>query len=324
MDLSADDVSTDDERDVPVDCTPQNQLTPQNYVAPQFAQAITQTAARSVAPTHCQGIPLDPKDMNAQMMPNMDIQTTGMQMMPNMGIQQGSMGSSDMQMIPNMGIQQGSMGSSDMRMPNMERPVEQMPAPAMQMPGVGVLPMNFQAIGAPTPSMSFPSFLPVNPMETMNMTGGMNAGWMPMRLSESMFNVPDEAYMPSTQWDQGCQWDEQSQWDQGSQEQLTRRPRRRGGKKQRKEPTVGVREDSFKCFVGGLAPHTTSSVLRTYFENFGTVADAMVVVDKETGKGKGFGFVEFPGELPVGLFDQKHLIDNRSCNVRAYNYAATR
>src|SRR5437588_98445 len=45
-------------------------------------------------------------------------------------------------------------------------------------------------------------------------------------------------------------------------------------------------------YVGNLAFGTTTDQLRAAFEVHGTVARAQVVVDRETGRSRGFGFVE--------------------------------
>src|SRR6478672_9339928 len=45
-------------------------------------------------------------------------------------------------------------------------------------------------------------------------------------------------------------------------------------------------------YVGNLAFGTTTDDLREAFAQFGTVARAQVVSDKETGRSRGFGFVE--------------------------------
>jgi cold-inducible RNA-binding protein len=48
-----------------------------------------------------------------------------------------------------------------------------------------------------------------------------------------------------------------------------------------------------KVFVGGLAWATTSDSLRSAFEACGSVVEAKVVEDRETGRSRGFGFVTF-------------------------------
>lgn len=47
-----------------------------------------------------------------------------------------------------------------------------------------------------------------------------------------------------------------------------------------------------KLFVGSLAWATTDETLQAHFAALGTVASAKVITDRETGRSKGFGFVE--------------------------------
>ncbi len=47
-----------------------------------------------------------------------------------------------------------------------------------------------------------------------------------------------------------------------------------------------------KLYCGNLSYGTTDSDLRTMFEEFGSVESAQVIVDRESGRSKGFGFVE--------------------------------
>ncbi|MCA9580823.1 MAG: RNA-binding protein [Myxococcales bacterium] len=48
-----------------------------------------------------------------------------------------------------------------------------------------------------------------------------------------------------------------------------------------------------KLFVGGLAWATDEHGLRSAFEQFGEINEAVVVLDRETGRSRGFGFVTF-------------------------------
>ncbi|KAH9928869.1 uncharacterized protein B0H18DRAFT_1117692 [Fomitopsis serialis] len=48
-----------------------------------------------------------------------------------------------------------------------------------------------------------------------------------------------------------------------------------------------------KLFIGGLAGSVTSESMREYFSQYGKVVDATVMLDRETGRSKGFGFVSF-------------------------------
>lgn len=47
-------------------------------------------------------------------------------------------------------------------------------------------------------------------------------------------------------------------------------------------------------YVGNLAYSTGEVELRQAFEQFGQVSSANVIMDRETGRSKGFGFVEMP------------------------------
>jgi RNA recognition motif-containing protein len=47
-----------------------------------------------------------------------------------------------------------------------------------------------------------------------------------------------------------------------------------------------------KLYVGNLAYGVSSSDLETMFAAFGTVQSAQVIADRDTGRSKGFGFVE--------------------------------
>ena len=47
-------------------------------------------------------------------------------------------------------------------------------------------------------------------------------------------------------------------------------------------------------FIGNLSYNVTGGDLRQAFEAFGQVASATVIKDKQSGRSKGFGFVEMP------------------------------
>ena len=49
-------------------------------------------------------------------------------------------------------------------------------------------------------------------------------------------------------------------------------------------------------FVGNLALTTTEDDLTPLFEPFGTVSQARIATDRETGRSRGFGFVEMPND----------------------------
>ena len=52
----------------------------------------------------------------------------------------------------------------------------------------------------------------------------------------------------------------------------------------------------YKLYVGGLPYSTTDEELSEAFSAHGTVTSAKVIVDRETNRSKGFGFVEFEND----------------------------
>ena len=50
---------------------------------------------------------------------------------------------------------------------------------------------------------------------------------------------------------------------------------------------------SSKLFVGGLAWATRDETLRDHFAQCGEVTDAKVILERDTGRSRGFGFVTF-------------------------------
>jgi RNA recognition motif-containing protein len=51
-----------------------------------------------------------------------------------------------------------------------------------------------------------------------------------------------------------------------------------------------------KLYVGGLPYSTSEDSLRSAFEKAGAVESAVVIMDKMTGRSKGFGFVEMAND----------------------------
>ena len=51
-----------------------------------------------------------------------------------------------------------------------------------------------------------------------------------------------------------------------------------------------------KLYVGNLSFSVQSNDLNEFFEQFGAVTSAKVISDRETGRSKGFGFVEMDNE----------------------------
>lgn len=53
---------------------------------------------------------------------------------------------------------------------------------------------------------------------------------------------------------------------------------------------------SNKLYVGSLSYETTEDALKNLFSEAGTVSSATVIIDKISGRSKGFGFVEMSTE----------------------------
>ncbi len=52
----------------------------------------------------------------------------------------------------------------------------------------------------------------------------------------------------------------------------------------------------YKLFVGGIPYSTTEDELQQAFSQHGSVASVKIITDRDTGRSKGFAFVEFENE----------------------------
>lgn len=71
-------------------------------------------------------------------------------------------------------------------------------------------------------------------------------------------------------------------------------------------------------FIGSLAYATTDDTLKAHFEQIGPVASARVITDRDSGRSKGFGFVEYEDEANnQKAIDQLNGqdLDGRAINV---------
>ncbi|KAK9490304.1 hypothetical protein V1508DRAFT_360305 [Lipomyces doorenjongii] len=58
-------------------------------------------------------------------------------------------------------------------------------------------------------------------------------------------------------------------------------------------------EKTSKIFVGGVSPHVTEAEFRNVFSRFGRILDCSLMIDKDTGRSRGFGFITFESDAGV-------------------------
>ena len=77
-------------------------------------------------------------------------------------------------------------------------------------------------------------------------------------------------------------------------------------------------ENQKRLFVGGIAYATSEEALQAAFAQFGTVVSARIIKERETGRSKGFGFVEMETEemaqAAIDMWNEKEL-DGRKLTV---------
>jgi RNA recognition motif-containing protein len=68
-----------------------------------------------------------------------------------------------------------------------------------------------------------------------------------------------------------------------------------------------------KIYVGNLAWSATEAELRDLFSSYGDVASVAIITDRDTGRSRGFGFVELDGDADKAISE----LDGRELGGRA-------
>jgi len=68
-----------------------------------------------------------------------------------------------------------------------------------------------------------------------------------------------------------------------------------------------------KIYVGNLAWSATEAELRDLFSSYGDVQSVAIITDRDTGRSRGFGFVELDGDADKAISE----LDGRELGGRA-------
>jgi RNA recognition motif-containing protein len=75
-------------------------------------------------------------------------------------------------------------------------------------------------------------------------------------------------------------------------------------------------------YVSNLSFHTMDDDLRKLFEQFGSVSSAKVITDRETGRSRGFGFVEMGSDNEAN--EAMKALNNKEIEGRAMSVTVAR
>ncbi len=75
-------------------------------------------------------------------------------------------------------------------------------------------------------------------------------------------------------------------------------------------------------YVSNLSFHTADDDLRKLFEQFGAVSSAKVITDRETGRSRGFGFVEMGSDEEANAAIK--ALNNKDVEGRAMSVTVAR
>ncbi|KAH7547155.1 hypothetical protein FEM48_Zijuj01G0279400 [Ziziphus jujuba var. spinosa] len=83
--------------------------------------------------------------------------------------------------------------------------------------------------------------------------------------------------------------------------------------------SIGGHRDSAsgKLFVGGVAWETTEESFSDYFSKYGEIIDSVIMIDKHSGRPRGFGFVTFADPAVADkVLEEDHVLDSRAVEVK--------
>ncbi len=70
-----------------------------------------------------------------------------------------------------------------------------------------------------------------------------------------------------------------------------------------------------KLYVGNLPYSYRDADLETLFEDYGSVSSAVIITDRQTGRSKGFGFVELEDDMADKAIEELNGKDIEGRNV---------
>jgi len=82
-------------------------------------------------------------------------------------------------------------------------------------------------------------------------------------------------------------------------------------------PKQDLDNSSRKFFVGGIPVNLSVNEFRNYFEKYGTVIDAQIITERNSGHSRGFGFVTFENdEVADSLLNSQHVIQGKKVEIK--------
>lgn len=99
-----------------------------------------------------------------------------------------------------------------------------------------------------------------------------------------------------------------------------RKPQKKDEKPfEKRKPHPAPTDGSVEIYVGNLSYDMTEDQLRATFEAYGTVGSARLITNRQSGKSKGFGFVQMPNraeaEKAIAALDDKEFLGRKmKCN----------